>query len=100
MVSSEDDLGPELIMNIKWLDSYRYNPQTLFMYLDIMQEYRNKQSWQQFFNSPVVSHSGNNDVKDVIINCMSLYLQWHTQGVQSLFGREVSRAPFYIHLLN
>ena len=25
LVSSEDDLGPEIILNLKWLDTYRYN---------------------------------------------------------------------------
>jgi len=23
-VTSEDDLGPEIIMNLKWVDQYRY----------------------------------------------------------------------------
>lgn len=36
LVSSEDDLGPELILNLKVLDTYRYNQKAVFYYLDLV----------------------------------------------------------------
>ena len=35
-VSHEDDFGPELIMNIKWIEPYRYPSQTLYYYLECL----------------------------------------------------------------
>jgi hypothetical protein len=45
-VSSEDDLGPEMIMNIKWVEPYRYPSKALYFYLECLQDYRNKYHWQ------------------------------------------------------
>ena len=36
LVSSEDDLGPEIILNLKWLDTYRYNQKAVYYYLDLV----------------------------------------------------------------
>lgn len=36
-VNSEDDLGPEVVMNVKWLDAYRYHQQTVYLYLELIQ---------------------------------------------------------------
>ena len=34
---TEDDLGPEIILNLKWLDAYRYSPNSVYLYLDLLQ---------------------------------------------------------------
>ena len=36
LVTDEDDLGPELVMNVKWLDAYRYPSETVYLYLDLI----------------------------------------------------------------
>ena len=46
LVSSEDDLGPEVILNLKWLDTYRYNQKSIFYYLDLVQELKERYNWQ------------------------------------------------------
>ena len=35
-VTSEDDLGPEIILNIKWIDQYRYDSRNVYLYLDLI----------------------------------------------------------------
>lgn len=35
-VSSEDDLGPEIILNLKWLDVYRYQQIGAYHYFDLV----------------------------------------------------------------
>ena len=51
-MSSEDDLGPEVILNLKWLDTYRYNQKSIFYYLDLVQELKERYNWQQIIANP------------------------------------------------
>ena len=46
IVTAIDDLGPELIMNLKAIDAYRYPQSAVFLYQDLLQSILLKHCWQ------------------------------------------------------
>lgn len=51
-VSSEDDLGPEIILNLKWLDAYRYQQIGAYHYYDLVQNIKERFSWDRILSNP------------------------------------------------
>ena len=35
-VDNEDDLSPAVIMNLKWLDAYRYRQKSIYSFLELI----------------------------------------------------------------
>ena len=51
-VSDEDDLGPEVIMNLKWLDAYRYPQNTVYLLQDLVQTLIERYDWARILSNP------------------------------------------------
>lgn len=51
-VGTEDDLGPEVILNLKTLDVYRYHQKNVYYYLDLLQMMRDRYSWARILSNP------------------------------------------------
>ena len=64
-VSSEDDLGPEVILNLKWLDAYRYPQKAVYLYMDVLQKLKEKHNWRRFLENP---REKEEDVQDPLFN--------------------------------
>ena len=51
-VNDEDDLGPEVIMNLKWLDAYRYPQQNVYLHQDLVQNLIEHYDWARILANP------------------------------------------------
>ena len=51
-VNDEDDLGPEVIMNLKWLDAYRYPQQNVYLHQDLVQNLIEHYDWARILSNP------------------------------------------------
>ena len=104
LVSSEDDLGPEIILNLKWLDVYRYQQKAVFLYLDLIQQIKERYSWTKVLNNPVedvldgASPEGRQDpLIDGHINVN--FNEFRDVGIDS-FPDYIRQAPYIFTILN
>ena len=96
-VNSEDDLGPEMIMNLKWLDCYRYEQKSVFLYLSLMQDLKLKYNWSHMLTTAQESDSEDpffEICKDDSSNFMHPDL-----GINE-FPEYMRRAPYLFSILN
>ena len=103
-VTSEDDLGPEIILNLKWLDAYRYPQKTVYFYLELLQHSREINSWSKILSSsnfeeaidPSIPHEGANFDKYLRTDFSNEIIE----DDYDHFATIIRQGPYLISLIN
>ena len=59
-------------MNLKWLDTYRYNQKSVFYYLDLVQELKERYNWRHILANPTEEALDNSQVDSFFDSCISV----------------------------
>ena len=99
MVSSEDDLGPEMIFNLKWLDPYRYPTSSIFLYLDFLQQNEEIFGWSRILNNPTDEAMQKNE-QCAFCTHLDDYETLKNANEREYFGQHIRKAPYFFNALN
>ena len=101
-VSSEDDLGPEIILNLKWLDAYRYQQKAVFYYLDLLQLMKERYSWNHLLANPTKeAFDESSGVKDPLFD-VAIAVNFNDFKMEGFdpFHDYIRKAPYLFTILN
>ena len=122
-VTAIDDLGPELILNLRQIDVYRHPQSLTFLYYDLLQSILIRHCWENKLDIQRVQTTLNPDENDInfedsdeenngretdefgedqecpIRNYLDSYSNLLNAGV-SEFANHLKKSPFFFHIMN
>ena len=105
-IKCEDDLGPEIILNFKWLDAYRYNQKSIYYFMDLVQAIKERYHWGKYIAKP---DEENKEIKPSGASVQDPFFDIELRSVNfsetldlrmDTFAFQIRKAPYLFTLLN
>ena len=90
-----------MILNLKWLDTYRYQQKSVFYYLDLIQELKERYHWRHILANPSEEALDNSQGQDPLFeSCISVnFNELRGIGIDP-FPDFIRKAPYLFSIIN